>query len=216
MPTNSALSVAFPLISTGVYSWPGRDAIAAAIETIAATDTRVEEVRLVAFDREAHEEVRAQLASSTPIRILQRIQVVHQRGYHRVRALPGLGGSGMWRVIVTTADNPTYEHGFLRLRDNEAAIKYSIGGLTEFASGEVTVATSPETVADLILNGLPEAAPTADDPEYVSWFADLMQLVESTGRPPIAYADYSIKAKDGRSAGAAASGTLTRLHRLKA
>ena len=34
----------------------------------------------------------------------------------------------MWRVTVTTADNLTYEHGFLRLRDNEAAIKYSIGG----------------------------------------------------------------------------------------
>jgi O-acetyl-ADP-ribose deacetylase len=79
---------------------------------------------------------------------------------------------------------------FSRLRDNKAAIKYSIGALAEFASGEVTVTTSPETVADLILNALPEAAPTADDPEYVSWFADLMQLVESAGQPPIAYADY--------------------------
>jgi hypothetical protein len=101
----------------------------------------------VAFDPESHREVRAQLASSTPIRIFQGIQVLHQRGYHRVRALPGLGGSGMWRVTVTTADNLTYEHGFLRLRDNEAAIKYSIGGLTEFASGEVTVTTSPGAVA---------------------------------------------------------------------
>src|ERR1700681_3414622 len=100
----------------------------------------------------------------------------------------------MWRVTVTTADNLTHEHGFLRLRDNEAAIKYSIGGLTEFASGEVTVTTSPEAVADLILNALPEAAPTADDPEYVSWFADLMQLVESPASPPIAneyYPDHS-------------------------
>jgi len=61
-----------------------------AIETIAAADTRVEEVRFVAFDPESHREVRAQLASSTPIRIFQGIQVLHQRGYHRVRALPGL------------------------------------------------------------------------------------------------------------------------------
>jgi O-acetyl-ADP-ribose deacetylase len=93
--------------------------------------------------------------------------------------LPGLGGSGMWRVTINTDDNLT------------DAITYSIGALTEFASGEVTVTTSPETVTDLILNALPEAAPTADDPEYVSWFADLMQLAESTGRPPIAYDDYS-------------------------
>ena len=59
-----ARSVAFPLISTGVYGWPRRDAIAAAIETIAAADTRVEAARLVAFEPEAHEEVRAQLTSS--------------------------------------------------------------------------------------------------------------------------------------------------------
>jgi hypothetical protein len=75
--------------------------------------------------------------------------------------------------------------------DGESAITYSSGGLTEFAGGEVTVTTSPETVADLILDALPGAAPIADDPEYVCWFADLMQLVESTGRPPIAYDDYS-------------------------
>ena len=54
-------SIAFPLISSGVYGWPRRDAIAAAIETIAAADTRVDEVRLVAFAPEMHQEIRAQL-----------------------------------------------------------------------------------------------------------------------------------------------------------
>ena len=58
-----ARSIAFPLISTGSYRWPGHDAIAAAIETIAATDTRVEEVKLVAFGRDAYEAVCEQLAS---------------------------------------------------------------------------------------------------------------------------------------------------------
>lgn len=58
-----ARSVAFPLISTGVHGWPRRDAIEAAVETIASTDTRVEEATLVAFDPKAHQEVRAQLAA---------------------------------------------------------------------------------------------------------------------------------------------------------
>jgi O-acetyl-ADP-ribose deacetylase (regulator of RNase III) len=187
-----ARSVAFPLISTGIYGWPRRDAIGAAIDTIAASDTRVAEVRIVAFDPKAHEEVHARLAASTPIRILQGVQVLHRLGYHRVRALPGMSPSGVyWRVGVTTADNLIDDGGpFDEVRDVEATIMYSTGGGTEFASGEVTVTTSPETVADLILNALPETAPSADDPGYVCWFADLMRLVESSGTPPVAYADY--------------------------
>lgn len=45
-----ARSVAFPLISAGVYAWPKADAIDAAVTTLRATPTRVEEARLVAFD----------------------------------------------------------------------------------------------------------------------------------------------------------------------
>ena len=74
--------------------------------------------------------------------------------------------------------------------DRQYAITYSTGARSEFAGGEVTVTTSLEAVADLILNALPEAATTADDPGYVSWFADLMQAVESAGMLPIAYADH--------------------------
>ncbi|MGN6220788.1 MAG: O-acetyl-ADP-ribose deacetylase [Microbacterium sp.] len=54
-------SIAFPLISAGVYAWPLDDAIAAAVETIAQTPTGVEHVRLVSFSEPTHRRVRAQV-----------------------------------------------------------------------------------------------------------------------------------------------------------
>lgn len=61
-----ARSVAFPLISTGVFGWPRADAIAVAIETIAAASTRVDEVRLVAVDEAVHKQIRAALRVQYP------------------------------------------------------------------------------------------------------------------------------------------------------
>lgn len=44
-----AASVAFPLISGGVYGWPLDDAVAAQVDTISHTPTQVESALLVAF-----------------------------------------------------------------------------------------------------------------------------------------------------------------------
>ena len=59
-----ARSVAFPLISAGIYGWPKDDAIAAAVETISGADTAVEEARIVAFDAQTQERVATALAKS--------------------------------------------------------------------------------------------------------------------------------------------------------
>lgn len=61
-----ARSVAFPLISAGIFGWPRADAIAAAIETVTAARTRVDEVRLVAFDDAVHKQIRAALQVQCP------------------------------------------------------------------------------------------------------------------------------------------------------
>lgn len=54
-----ARTVAFPLVSAGIYGWPKDDAIAAAVETLGGTDTHVEEARMVAFGRSAYEAISA-------------------------------------------------------------------------------------------------------------------------------------------------------------
>jgi O-acetyl-ADP-ribose deacetylase (regulator of RNase III) len=57
-----ARTVASPLISAGVYSWPLDDAVAAAVETLRGTPTEVEEARLVAFARSTYDAIAAALA----------------------------------------------------------------------------------------------------------------------------------------------------------
>ena len=56
-----ARTVAFPLVSAGVYGWPKDDAIRAAIDTVRTSPTRVEEARIVAFDEATHAAVIAAL-----------------------------------------------------------------------------------------------------------------------------------------------------------
>jgi O-acetyl-ADP-ribose deacetylase len=60
-----ARSVAFPLVSAGIYGWPRRDAIAAAVETLRDAATLVEEARMVAFDAAAREAIEAHIRSTT-------------------------------------------------------------------------------------------------------------------------------------------------------
>jgi O-acetyl-ADP-ribose deacetylase (regulator of RNase III) len=56
-----ARTVAFPLVSAGIYGWPREDAVDAALETLAGTPTKVEEARMVAFSREVYELIAARV-----------------------------------------------------------------------------------------------------------------------------------------------------------
>jgi O-acetyl-ADP-ribose deacetylase (regulator of RNase III) len=56
-----ASTVAFPLVSAGVYGWPKADAIDAAVTTLRSTPTSVSEARLVAFDEATYDAIAAAL-----------------------------------------------------------------------------------------------------------------------------------------------------------
>jgi O-acetyl-ADP-ribose deacetylase (regulator of RNase III) len=59
----AARTVAFPAIATGVYGFPPDQAARIAVATIRATPTRVEHVRLVAFDDDAYGYLQAAMSA---------------------------------------------------------------------------------------------------------------------------------------------------------
>lgn len=54
-------TVAFPLISAGIYGWPREDAIDAAVQTLRDTVSAVREARIVAFNPSTFDAVQARL-----------------------------------------------------------------------------------------------------------------------------------------------------------
>lgn len=54
-------SIAFPAISTGIYGYPPQDAARIAVATLRAAPTRVELIRLVAFEQRTHDLLTAEL-----------------------------------------------------------------------------------------------------------------------------------------------------------
>mgnify|MGYP001315000730 CR=1 FL=1 len=61
-----ARSVAFPLVSAGIYGWPEEDAVHIAVQTIAGAETGIEEARIVAFSESLYNLVMRELGQDPP------------------------------------------------------------------------------------------------------------------------------------------------------
>jgi O-acetyl-ADP-ribose deacetylase len=59
-----ARTVAFPLVSAGIYGWPLDDAVDAAVATLQGARTQVEEARIVAFGRDTADAIRQRLSTT--------------------------------------------------------------------------------------------------------------------------------------------------------
>ena len=59
-----ARTVAFPLVSAGIYGWPLDDAVDAAVATLRDAQTQVEEARIVAFGRDTADAIRQRLSTT--------------------------------------------------------------------------------------------------------------------------------------------------------
>ena len=59
-----ARTMAFPLVSAGIYGWPLDDAVDAAVATLRGARTQVEEARIVAFGRDTADAIRQRLSTT--------------------------------------------------------------------------------------------------------------------------------------------------------
>lgn len=184
-------SIAFPLISAGAFGWPLSDAANIAAQILTTTPTKVAEIRIITPDGAIQRTIDSYLAKKTPLRLLQAVRVLHERGYHGVRVLPGMSGSGIWwRIAIAPAnsfpDNPQQPI----LLPGSASVNYSTAARTQVGQGQVTALTSAAEAADLLLAELPELATKQKDEEYVIWFQALLAVCEGVSGLPIAYADW--------------------------
>lgn len=186
-----AQTVAFPLVSAGIYGWPIGDAVDVAFESIWAARTAVASVTLVAFDHEIYERMRAKQGEVTPLRILDGVEQLHERGYEQLRLLPYMSPSGMhWRVEIAEAAATDDSAGYVVYRNENVVLRYSTGSGPEFAGAIVDRSTTPDDVADLILASMPWVQEHVPDRAYADWYARLMQLIRAQDAVPIAFADY--------------------------
>jgi O-acetyl-ADP-ribose deacetylase len=191
-------TVAFPILSSGIFGWPFQDAVRTAVDAIALARTEVREAYLVAHGAGAFEAVQQALQVSTPLRLLQGLRHLYRCGYHQVRFLPGMSPSGAyWRLSITTTDNLRSGgvDSIFTPNDEDRVLHYSTAGASEVGAASVTPSASPSDAATIILDHIGGPDPEPEDSPYVRWVGSLLAEVERATYQdgqglPVAYADY--------------------------
>jgi hypothetical protein len=177
-----ARTVAFPVLSSGIFGWPFHDAVRTAVDTIALARTDVREAYLVAHGARALQAVQTALGVSTPLRVLQGLRELYRRGYQQLRLQPGMSPSGAhWRISITTAENlrPGDPTPFDTPRDGTRVLHYSTADRAMVDGREVTAGTTPTEAAAIILDHVGNPDPEPVHPRYTAWFASLIAEVET-------------------------------------
>lgn len=127
------------------------------------------------------------------LRVLRMVGELHQRGYQRLRIVPGMAPSGMhWRCTVLPALHVSPLHGALWAGEppEDMVARYTSGQDNEyFGWTDATNATASD-LADLFERRFPQivAAGKGDDWEYAGWFQLVLGLARK-GAFPSAFDD---------------------------
>ncbi|MCF7994982.1 MAG: ADP-ribosylglycohydrolase family protein [Chromatiaceae bacterium] len=124
------------------------------------------------------------------INILEMVNVLHRRGYQKLRIAPGMSPSGCyWRVAVAPSDNFLSDNGAM-LRDFDDAAHHTTGnGAYPFQWRDAQEKGS-EQLANLFLERHPQLARRGkgSDWAYAGWYLEVLGHAKRGGFP-IAYWD---------------------------
>lgn len=120
--------------------------------------------------------------------ILEAVTVLHGRGYHRIRFVALYAPNGMnVRMFVGRDSEVPGGHPRQEFLDQIAytALDDADEPARDFAGTSIPAWWSAEMIADQLLAALPPVDATADDPDYVSRLAALLESSRASGRVPL-------------------------------
>lgn len=119
------------------------------------------------------------------------VQVLHARGYRRLRIVPGMSPSGChWRCGVTHVANISRSHGAMDCQGDDIAY-YTSASEDEYFDWTDARDDTPEQLADKFVERFPELARKGEgeDPAYAAWYRGMLSVAEEDALP-VAYSDY--------------------------
>lgn len=126
------------------------------------------------------------------LNVIRMVQVLHTRGYQRLRISPGLSGSGCYfRVVVTPASNTYQDNGALQVAYFDGTAIYTTGSINRYFGWHDAQDDGPGALADKFLVRFPEIAEAGRgrDWQYSGWYNEMIGFAEQ-GHFPMAYCDY--------------------------
>ena len=126
------------------------------------------------------------------LNILEMVAVLHERGYERLRIVPGMSASGIyWRCGVTHMDNINPDHGAEATEFWEDVAHYTSATENHYFEWEDAEDDDPAQLADKFIERFPDIVKLGrgSDPDYTTWYQTMLDGAR-IGALPIAYDDY--------------------------
>jgi hypothetical protein len=134
------------------------------------------------------------------LRVLRMVSVLHQRGYQRLRIVPGMAPSGMhWRCgIFPAAWLDTSGLEVAREEDYERGARYTSGQDNHYFDWRDAENATAARLADLFAQRFPSllAEADGDDWAYAGWYQVMLRAAER-GAFPCAFADWPLEPAEG-------------------